>query len=77
MKKKSIIIIVFVILLILLFPIKKQLNDGGTKEYKSLVYKVSKIHRFVSESDLNEYIKPYEDGIIIEILGFEIFNNVK
>ena len=46
MKKKAIMVVI--ILLILLFPIKYQLKDGGTVEYKSLLYKVSKVNSLTS-----------------------------
>ncbi len=79
MKKKIIITLVVIILLVLLFPIRNQLKDGGTIEYKSLVYKISKVKRLTIEEKEEEdkKIKEYEQGIIIEILGFEIYNNVK
>lgn len=72
MKKKVIILIVIIILMILLVPIPMHLNDGGTVEYKALTYKVSKVHRLTGDLE-----KEYEDGTIIEVLGFEIYNNVK
>ena len=79
MKKKVIIILVAIILLVLLFPIKNQLKDGGTVEYKALVYKVSKVKKLISKEEMEREgkIKEYDHGIIIEILGFEIYNNVK
>ena len=79
MKKKVIIILVAIILLVLLFPIKNQLKDGGTVEYKALVYKVSKVKKLISKEEMEQEgkIKEYDYGIIIEILGFEIYNNVK
>jgi len=79
MKKKAIIIAIVVILLILLFPIRNQLKDGGTVEYKAILYKVSKVNKMISEEEMEqeEKIKNYDKGIIIEVLGFEIFNNVK
>jgi len=79
MKKKVIIISVAIILLVLLFPIRNQLKDGGTVEYKALVYKVSKVKRLISleEMEQEEKIKEYDYGIIIEILGLEIYNNIK
>lgn len=49
------------------------LKDGGTVEYKALTYKISKVHRLPMY--LTENYK-YEEGLIIEILGFEVFNNV-
>ena len=77
MKKKVIIIVV--ILFVLLFPIRLQLRDGGTVEYKALLYKVSKVNKLISieEMDAEGKIKNYDKGIIIEVLGFEIFNNVE
>ncbi len=79
MKKKVMIVSIVVILLILLFPIKNQLKDGGTVEYKALVYKVSKVKKLISIEEMEKEgkIKEYDHGIIIEIFGFEIFNNVK
>ncbi len=73
MKKKIRIVVIIVLLLILFAPIPIHLKDGGTVEYKALLYKVSKVHRLPMY--LAENYK-YEEGIIIEILGFEIFNNV-
>ncbi len=79
MKKKVIIISVAIILLVLLFPIRNQLKDGGTVEYKALVYKVSKVKRLISIEEMEQEgkMKEYDHGIVIEILGFEIYNNVK
>ena len=72
-------ILIFVILLILVFPIRSQLRDGGTVEYKALLYKVSKVSKLISieEMEAKGKVKNYDKGIIIEILGFEIFNNVE
>ena len=72
MKKKIIIVMIIILLIILLVPIPMYLNDGGTVEYRALIYKVSKVHRLTGDFE-----KMYEDGTIIEILGFEVFNNVK
>lgn len=79
MKKKVIIISVILALLILLFPIKNQLKDGGTVEYKALVYRVSKVNRLITIEEMEKEgkVKEYEKGIIIEILGFEVYNDVE
>ena len=81
MKKKIIILIIVILLFILLVPIPMHLKDGGTVEYKALLYTVSKGHSLkpipIEEMEKEENNKGYEDGIIIEILGFEIYNNVK
>ena len=35
-----------IVLLILFVPLRMNLKDGGSVRYKSLVYEVTKIHRF-------------------------------
>lgn len=72
MKRKVIIIIIILILLVLLVPIPIHLKDGGTIEYKALTYKISKVHRLAKDLE-----KGYENGIIIEILGIKLYDNVK
>ncbi len=79
MKKKAIIALLVIILLVLLFPTRNQLRDGGTVEYKAIAYKISKVQRLISEEEMKQEgkIKEYDEGIIIEILGIEVYNNVK
>lgn len=73
MKKKIIILTITLLLILLMFliPIPNHLKDGGTIEYKAILYKVSKVKRFNSDS-----IDGYERGLIVKILGNEIYNNV-
>lgn len=79
MKKKLIIGVIGIILLILLFPVRNQLKDGGTVEYKAILYKVSKVKRLISKEEMENEgkIKEYDQGIVIELFGFEVYNNVK
>ena len=70
--KKRIIIYVIILLLVLLIPIPSRLKDGGTIEYIALLYKVSKVKRFNFDS-----VNGYERGLIIEIFGKEIYNNIE
>lgn len=73
MKKKNILIIAIIVLLvILLFPIPMKLKDGGSIEFKALLYSVTKYHKLAPENSEKEYI----DGIGIKILGKEIYNNI-
>lgn len=76
MKKKVKIIILLLVLLIFLIPHPIYLKDGGTVEYKALLYKVSKVHSLTSVEEM-ENGKKYNEGITIEILGIEVYNNVK
>ena len=72
MKKKIIIAIAIAIAVILLFPIPLRLKDGGTVKYQAILYSISDVHRLApTDNDVG-----YEDGIIIEIFGIEVFNNV-
>ena len=69
MKKKVLIGLIIIVLVILLFPRRNALNDGGT-----IVYKVSKVHRYKIDG---KYNNNFENGIIIEVFGKEIYNNIK
>ncbi len=68
MKKKIIICILLAI--IFLIPIPMRLKDGGTVKYKALLYTVSDVHKIYGDNQ-------YSVGIIVEILGIEVFNNVQ
>ena len=71
MKKKILIAVIVIILLVLLIPIPMRLRDGGTIEYKALIYTISKVHK------LNHNLASgYDNGLIIKIFGKEIYNNV-
>lgn len=67
--KKKVIIMVCVILVVILIPVRLQLKDGGTVEYKSILYKVSKVHRLIDNG--------FDIGTEIRILGFKVFDNVE
>ena len=73
LKKKVVIIsgIVLIILLVLMFPKVDEINDGGTKIYKSLTYEVTRVHK-IKEDSLNEF---YE-GTIVKIFGKEVYNDL-
>jgi len=72
LNKKVLIFGVIIVLLVLLIPIPHRLKDGGTVVYKSIIYKVLKVHRLDENSETG-----YRDGLIVEILGFKVYNNVK
>ena len=71
--KKIIIISVCVLLaLILLIPIPLRLKDGGTVVYQAVLYRVENVHRLDHNAE-----DGYTDGLVVKILGFEIYNNVE
>ena len=72
MKTKIIIAFSILLAIVLLCPIPIRLKDGGTVKYRALLYSVSDVHRLAPSSEGG-----YEDGLVIEILGMQVFNNVK
>ncbi len=78
-RKKIAITVILLALAVLLFPIRDQLKDGGTVRYTAALYRVSKVHKLISVEEMEREgkVKEFDDGIIVELLGFEVFNNVK
>ena len=73
MKKRNVAIVCILLAIVLLIPIPLRLKDGGTVVYKALFYSVSRVHRLA-------YVKAekeYEEGIIIKVLGIEVYNDVE
>ena len=70
MKKKVVTIVLIIIALILLFPIPMKLKDGGSIKFQALLYSVTKYHKLDHNAE-----DGYVDGIGIEVLGMEIYNN--
>lgn len=60
-----------VIFLFCLPPIPFRLKDGGTVEYRALLYMVSKVHSLTSAEDM-ENSRMYDEGLIVKLLGFEM-----
>ena len=71
--KKKIIIILIILAIILFFPIRLVLNDGGTVQYKSLVYTITKYHKLTLVASNVEYM----EGLEIKFLGIKIYSNLK
>lgn len=73
MKKKLIVILIILIGLILLIPIPMRLKDGGSIEFKAILYTITKYHRLTVKEDGET---KYADGLGIKILGMEVYNNI-
>ena len=71
MKKKIIAAICILLAIVLLVPIPMRMKDGGTVKYQAVLYSISDVHRLAPSEESG-----YEDGIIVEILGMQIYNNV-
>ena len=67
MKKKKIIIVTSIILIIiLLIPFPMKLKDGGSTEFKALIYTITKYNKIADSG----YIKGWK----VEILGVTIYD---
>ena len=74
MKKKVIIAICVLLAIVLLTPIPMRLKDGGTVVYHAVLYQVEDVHRLSAvDTAEDEYLK----GVIVRILGMEIYNSVE
>ena len=58
----------------MLIPIPFKLKDGGTVEWKSLTYSISKVNSIYSIDDIR---MGYKKGVIIKIFNITVFNNSK
>ncbi|MBE6699611.1 MAG: hypothetical protein E7584_05180 [Ruminococcaceae bacterium] len=70
--KKVIAVICVLVALVLLFPMRSQAKDGGSVRYKAVFYTVYKVHSLYGGSDTEAH---YVEGTIIEILGYQVYNN--
>ena len=60
--------------IVLLIPIPMRLKDGGTVVYNAILYQVENVHRIDPEATSeNDYL----EGMIVKILGIEVYNNVE
>lgn len=73
MKKKKLIVLLIISVFVLFMPIRFRLLDGGTIEYKAILYKVSKVNKIINNNDMIGYAK----GVEVEILGNKIYDTVK
>ena len=74
MKKKVMIGICVLLAIVLLVPIPMRLKDGGTVVYHAVLYQVEDVHR-LGAVDLAE--DEYLEGMIVRILGMEVYNSVE
>lgn len=72
MKKAIVIIVAVIVMAILLVPVPLHLKDGGTVVYQAVLYSVSDVHNLNPDEP-----DGYDDGMIIKILGFEIYNSAE
>ena len=74
MKKKAMIGICVLLAIVLLVPIPMRLKDGGTVVYHAVLYQVEEVHRLGAVDTAED---EYLEGMIVRILGMEVYNSVE
>ncbi len=74
MKKKVMIGICVLLATVLLVPIPMRLKDGGTVVYHAVLYQVEDVHRLAAVDTAED---EYLEGMIVRILGMEVYNSVE
>ena len=74
MKKKAMIGICVLLATVLLVPIPMRLKDGGTVVYHAVLYQVEDVHRLGAVDTAED---EYLEGMIVRILGMEVYNSVE
>ena len=74
MKKKAMIGICVLLAIVLLVPIPMRLKDGGTVVYHAVLYQVEDVHRLCAVDPAGD---EYLEGMIVRILGMEVYNSVE
>lgn len=74
MKRKVMIGICVLLAIVLLVPIPMRLKDGGTVVYHAVLYQVEDVHRLGAVDTAED---EYLEGMIVRILGMEVYNSVE
>ena len=74
MIKKVMIGICVLLAIVLLVPIPMRLKDGGTVVYHAVLYQVEDVHRLGAVDTAED---EYLEGMIVRILGMEVYNSVE
>ena len=70
-KRKHIKAIIIVVIIILFIPIPIFYKDGGTVEYRAIVYDITRYHQ--EDSSLPTF--GYRKGWKIELFGLEVYDS--
>lgn len=76
---KTLIFLLVLVFIALLIPKTYQLKDGGTKEYRAVLYTVTKWHAFRQSYDDGydgmDGEQQFVVGTTVEILGMRVYHN--
>lgn len=73
MKKQWLKLWAAVLITLLLVPAYREMDDGGSREWISVLYRITR-HRTMTQQ---ENIRGYRIGTQVEILGVEVYSDVR
>jgi hypothetical protein len=73
MKKRWIKLCAAVLVLALLMPVYREADDGGTREYAAVLYRIRLRHTMTRQ----ENVCGYMTGTEVNILGIEVYSDVR
>ena len=73
MKRKLTAIVAALIALMLLLPVYSEIDDGGSKEYASLLYRVVLRHTMTRQEGADGYLT----GTEVRLLGITVYDDVR
>ncbi len=76
-KKKMITVLIVLLLIFSLIPIPRHYKDGGTIEYKAVLFQVFQWHSINIRENISSNTDYIYDGLEVKILGITIYNNAK
>ena len=74
--KKFFSVFLIIVMLLCLVPVRLQAKDGGSVVYSAILYEIYDVHRFSTPEEEAESGEEFTEGIIIKILGIEVYSNV-
>ena len=76
-KKKIIMILIILSLVFSLIPAVRHYKDGGTVEYKAVLYQVIRWHSMNNHLNISSDQTYFYHGLEVKILGITVYNNAE
>ena len=73
MKKRRIAVATALIAMLLLLPVYREMDDGGSREYAAVLYRITLRHTMTRREEIDGYLT----GICVRILGIPVYDGVR
>ena len=72
MKKRRLAAAAALMALILLLPVYREMDDGGSREYAAVLYRIALRHSMIRQEGTEGYLT----GLRVDILGITVYDDV-